>query len=80
MATSVNSSFFILVIYFLFIYLFLFIYFYFYFYFFCRCEDATTNDIDKEDGINTSMFYLQFGTAQVRNESLYFGSLRYMFV
>lgn len=28
------------------------------------CEDATTNDIDRDDGINTSMFYMQFGTAQ----------------
>lgn len=29
-----------------------------------QCEDATLNDIDKEDGINTRMFYMQFGTAQ----------------
>ncbi|KAK7068767.1 hypothetical protein SK128_026997 [Halocaridina rubra] len=28
------------------------------------CEDATTNNIDKEDGIDTKMFYMQFGTAQ----------------
>lgn len=28
------------------------------------CEDATSNNIDKDDGINTRMFYTQFGTAQ----------------
>ncbi|KAG0719995.1 Transmembrane protein 179 [Chionoecetes opilio] len=28
------------------------------------CEDATINIIDKEDGIDTKMFYTQFGTAQ----------------
>nr|XP_045585177.1 transmembrane protein 179-like [Procambarus clarkii] len=28
------------------------------------CEDATSNDIDKDDDIDTGMFYTQFGTAQ----------------
>lgn len=28
------------------------------------CEDATINTIDKEDDIDTRMFYTQFGTAQ----------------
>ncbi|KAK8730439.1 hypothetical protein OTU49_008007 [Cherax quadricarinatus] len=28
------------------------------------CEDATSNDIDKDDDIDTRMFYTQFGTAQ----------------
>lgn len=30
------------------------------------CEDATNNTIDQDDGIDTKMFYTQFGTAQVR--------------
>lgn len=29
-----------------------------------ECEDATINNIDKQDEINTRMFYTQFGTAQ----------------
>jgi len=28
------------------------------------CEDAADNDIDKKDGIDTSSFYIQIGTAQ----------------
>lgn len=31
-----------------------------------RCEDSTNNDIDKKDGIDTSSFYVQLGTAQVK--------------
>ncbi|ODN00847.1 Transmembrane protein [Orchesella cincta] len=31
---------------------------------FGKCEDSTNNDIDKKDGIDTSSFYIQLGTAQ----------------
>lgn len=33
--------------------------------YFDRCEDASSNEIFQDETIDTTMFYIQFGTAQV---------------
>lgn len=35
-----------------------------------RCEVAAGNQFDKQDGINTSGFHIELGTAQVRDTTL----------